>query len=281
VGLCHDCFVRCFRSTYTLILTDPEPSLPAFKMLVLDYAYLQAMVSGVNSYSTMIAGAETLYQLQLGEYQQAFKIASSAISAMALPVILTLATRPYLGLAYGAWITASTAYGAITNAYSFALEFSDEDAALRSAKAYKDLAVTLSASPLKSLYDFESKATEYKIQINDLLFDKEKAKIEAKMKEHGEFEQKIFDYIHLPSLDKNYGLMSDVIRGILTEEEAQALQANHVTITSKQQSYEHCMELMSEGSKSSSEYYCYNLSDQVLDHVELTAKGGIVIIEHL
>jgi hypothetical protein len=101
------------------------------------------------------------------------------------------------------------------------------------------------------------------------------------MKEHGEFGQKVFDYIHLTFIAEKYALMNDVIRGILTEEEAQALQANHVTITSKQQSYEHCMELMSEGTKSSSEYYCYNLSDQVLDHVKLTADGGITIIEHL
>jgi hypothetical protein len=147
--------------------------------------------------------------------------------------------------------------------------------------AYKDLAMTLAGSPLQSLYDFDSKATDYKIQVNDLLFDKEKAKIEAQMKEPGEFGQKVFDYIHLTFIAEKYALMNDVIRGILTEEEAQALQANPVTITSKQQSYEHCMELRSEGTKSSSEYYCYNLSDQVLDHVELTADGEIVIIEHL
>jgi hypothetical protein len=258
-----------------------ELGLPAFKMLALNYAYLQAMVSGVNSYSAMIAGAETIYQLQLGEYQQAFNVASSTLGAMALPVILAMANRPYLGLAYGAWMAAVNAYGAVTNAYSFVLELSDEDIGLRSAMAYKDLAVTLAGSPLQSLYDFESKATEYKIRVNDLLFDKEKAIVEAQMEEHGEFGQKVFEHISLPFIVEKYALMSDVIRGILTEEEAQDLQANHVTITSKQQSYEHCMELMSEGSKSSSEYYCYNLSDQVLDHVELTAEGGIVIIEHL
>jgi hypothetical protein len=258
-----------------------EPSMPLLKKVALDYAHLQAMVSGVNSYSAMIAGAETLYQLQLGEYQKAFYTAATTTSAMALPIILAMANRPYLGLAYGALVILGTGYSAITNAHSFAVEFGSSSATMRSAIAYKDLSEWFAYSSLQSLYNFESKATEYKLQINDLLFDKEKTILEAQMKEHGEFGQKVFDYIHMPALAEKYGLMSDVIRGILTEEEAQDLQANHVTITSNQQSYEHCRELRSEGSKSRSEYYCYNLSDQVLDHVELTADAEIVIIEHL
>jgi hypothetical protein len=257
-----------------------EPSLPAFKKLVLDYAYLQAMVSGVNSYSAMIAGTETLYQLQLGEYQQAFKIASTTMRAMALPVILAMVNRPYLGLAYGAWITASTAYGVITNAYSFATEFRSNDAALRSASAYKDLAEWMSDSPLQALHDFGAKVKEYKLQVNDLLFEKEKSIIQAKVKD--EFGRKVFDYIYLPELIEKYVLLSDVIKGKFTEEEAQSLKSKPA-ISYGALEYDHCAraEDFARLWEEAEHYYCCNIAGQILDHVVLTSSGSLEVLEIL
>jgi tetratricopeptide (TPR) repeat protein len=258
-----------------------EPSLPAFKKLAIDYAYLQAMASGVNGYSAMIAGAETLYQLQLGEYQKAFNVASSTMSAMVLPVILAMANRPYLGLAYGAFMAAVNAYGAVTNAYSFYLEVSDEGATLRSVTAYKDLAVKLAASPVQSLYDFKFEATEYKLQINALLFEREKSLAQAKVK--GEFEQKVLDYIYLPMLAENYELSNDVIRGILTEEEAQSLKYKPVAISYGELGYDHCVrtEDFTRLEKTIEHYYCCNIAEQILDHVVLTSSLSLEVLESL
>jgi tetratricopeptide (TPR) repeat protein len=258
-----------------------EPSLPAFKKLVLSYAYLQAMVSGVNSYSAMIAGTEAMYQLQLGEYQQAFNIASSTMSAMTLPIILAMANRPYLGLAYGAWMSTVNAYSAITNAYSFSLEVSDEDASFRSAMAYKDLSVTLASSPLQSLYDFESKATEYKLQINDLRFEKEKAIFQSQMQ--GEFGQKVFDYIYLPELIEKYVLLNDVIRGELTEEEVQSLESKPIAISYGELEYDHCVKTEEPTmlEETAEHYYCCNIAGQLLDHVVITSSRSLEVLESL
>jgi hypothetical protein len=256
-----------------------EPSIPSFKKLALGYAYLQAMVSGVNRYSAMIAGAEILYQLQLGEYQKAFNVASTTMSAMALPIILAIANRPYLGLAYGAWMTASTAYGAITNAYSFAMELSDNDATLRSAMAYKDLTVTLASSPLQAVYDFEVKVQEYKLQINDLLFEKEKSTIQTQVKD--EFEQKVFDYICLPELIEKYILLNDVIRGELTEGEAQSLKSKPVAISYGALKYDYCVKTEDPREETTEHYYCCNIGEQILNHVVLTGSGRLEILESL
>jgi hypothetical protein len=257
-----------------------EPSLPALNKLALAYAQLQAMVSGANSYSAMIAGTEALYQLQLGEYQQAFNIASTTISAMALPVILAMANRPYLGVAYGAWIATSTAYGAITNAYSFATELGSSDATLRSAVAYKNLAEWLMASPLQTLHDFGAEVQEYKLQINDLLFEKEKAIIQAQVKD--EFGQKVFDYIYMPELIEKYVLLNDVIIGKLTEEEAQSLKSKPITISYGALEYDHCVKVedYTKLEEETEHYYCCNIAGQVLDHVALT-DGSLEVLKNL
>jgi hypothetical protein len=85
------------------------------------------MVVGVNGYSTLVSGAEVVYQLHLGEYQKACDVAIGASAAMALPAILAMANRPYLGFVYGAWVAATTAYNAVENAYSFVLELVGEE----------------------------------------------------------------------------------------------------------------------------------------------------------
>jgi tetratricopeptide (TPR) repeat protein len=99
-----------------------EPEIDNAKKVAYDASQLYGMVVGVNGYSTLVSGAEVAYQLHLGEYQKACDVAIGASSAMVLPAILAIVNRPYLGFIYGAWVAASTAYDALENAYSFALE---------------------------------------------------------------------------------------------------------------------------------------------------------------
>jgi tetratricopeptide (TPR) repeat protein len=104
-----------------------EPEIDNAKKVAHDASQLYGMVVGVNGYSAFVSGAEVAYLLQLGEYQKACDVAIGTVSAMALPAILAMANRPYLGFVYSVWMAASTAYNAVENAYSFALELSNEE----------------------------------------------------------------------------------------------------------------------------------------------------------
>jgi hypothetical protein len=199
-----------------------KPGLENAKSVALDASYLYSMIEGVNGYSVIVNGAEVVYQMHSGEYHKAFNTGAATLNAIVLPYILAVCNRPYLGFAYGIWAAASTAYNAALNAYSFVLELKEKDANLKSTVAYKELVEWLAASSLQILYGFEACATEYKLQINDLLFEK----TIVKAKTEGEFEQR-----------------------------AEALMAKHHS-----QSYEHCVEVRSEDVKPSSEYDCYNMS---------------------
>jgi hypothetical protein len=266
-----------------------QPDLVSAKRVVLDASYLYSMYSGINGYSALVSGVEVVYQMHLGEYQKAFNSGTATLNAMALPYILAVGNRPYLSFAYVLCVTMQTMYNAIDNAYGFILELMSENAVLKSAIAYKELTEWLSFSPLQGMYNFESCAREYKLLINSLLFEKEKSIIGAKMKAKGEFGQEVFDYVHLPTLVEKYELLNAVVRGVLTEEEAVDLQAKHIAITSQAQNYEHCVEVRSAGNdgrysygdKVASEYYCYNMVDQVLDYVLLTEGNNILVIERL
>jgi hypothetical protein len=101
------------------------------KKLALDYAYLHGLMVGANGYSLAISGAETAYQLYEGEYQKAFDVAAGTLSAMALPIILAYANRPYLGLVYSLFLVATTAHNSMENAYSFAMELVEGSQASR------------------------------------------------------------------------------------------------------------------------------------------------------
>jgi hypothetical protein len=233
-----------------------KPGLENAKSVALDASYLYSMYSGVNGYSALVSGAEVVYQVHLGEYHKAFNTGAATLNAMALPYILAMCNKPYLGFAYGIWVAASTAYSAVLNAYSFALELSENDANLKSTVAHKELVEWLAASPLQGVYDFEARATEYKLQINELLFEK------ATVKAQGEFGQKVFDYIYLPTLTENYSLS---------------------TITSGSMVYDFCREAKApQGIESGLEhYYCYSVERQVLDHVVITGDRGLEVVERL
>jgi hypothetical protein len=96
------------------------------------------------------------------------------------------------------------------------------------------------------MHNFE--ARESKEEVNNLLFEKENVIIKAQL------------------------------QGWLTKGEAQSLKAQPVAITTQAQSYEGCIELKG---IEALEYYCYNMVDQVLDHVEIAEEGSIMVIEHL
>jgi hypothetical protein len=256
-----------------------EPTMVQAKKLTLGYAYLHGMIAGVNKYSAAISGAEVIYQMHLSEYQKAFEVATTTLSAMFLPALLAMANRPYLGFVYGVWIATSTVYNTALNAYSLTLDLSHDDARLKSTTAYKNLAEQLAASPLQALHDFGAQATEYKLQINDMLFEKEKAIIKAHLP--GEFGQKVFDYVHLPALTESYGLMKNMIRGTLTEEEAKTLLLKQVTITHGSLHYNLCLEARSLQDDNVEHYYCYNLEEQLLDHVTITGGNNLEVVEKL
>jgi hypothetical protein len=202
---------------------------------------------------------------------------------MALPYILSLGNRPYLGFAYGVWAAVSTAYNAALNAYSFALELNEDDAGLKSKVAHKELTEWLAESPLQYLYDFRAQVTDYKLQINDMLFTAEKLVLQSHLAEKGEFGHKIFDYVYLPMLIDKYNLLSDIIKGILTEEEAEALKAKHIAIVSEQQHYE-CVEVRyTEDNNYHNDiknYHCFNMDNQLLDHFTISNDGAIRFVEH-
>jgi hypothetical protein len=163
-----------------------KPDLENAKSVALDASYLYSMYSGVNGYSVIVNGAEVVYQLYSEEYQKAFNIGAATLNAMALPYILAMCNRPYLGLAYGVWVAASTAYNAVLNAYSFALELKGKDSDLKSEK----LAEWMTTSPLQKEYKLEEEKTE-----------------------QSEFEPKVY----LPDIIEGDGL-KDVISGAMTED---------------------------------------------------------------
>jgi hypothetical protein len=135
-----------------------KPGLENAKSVALDASYLYSMYSGVNGYSALVSGAEVVYQVQLGEYQKAFNTGAATLNAMALPYILAMCNRPYLGFAYGIWVAASTAYNAVLNAYSFVLELKENDANIKSDVAHKELVERSTVYPSQAVHEEVLKA---------------------------------------------------------------------------------------------------------------------------
>jgi len=73
------------------------------------------------------------------------------------------------------------------------------------------------------------------------------------------------------------------LQGIITQEEAEVLKAKHITITSDNASYEHCMEIEdtdNDVDTNSEHYYCYNDEKKLLDHV-LIGNNHFEVVESL
>ena len=259
-----------------------EPTIDHTKKLALDFAYLYGMYSGVNEYSAIITGADVLYQAYQGLYEQAIKQALVSAGYMTVPTMIAYAGIPYIGFAYGAGMTLYTGYSAITNAYSFYQEYGSIGFELRSATAYKDITQALLNSPFQQVYDFTSAMQEYVVKVNNINLSLEKEAIKSQLEMQGEFGQKLYNYIYAPALEEKYDLLSKILQGILTEEQAEA----YIKITLEEQIYEHCMEIKSIESNGNQEefnkeYYCYNEDQQILDHIMIGENREVEVIARL
>ena len=86
-------------------------------------------------------------------------------------------------------------------------------------------------------------------------------------------------------IEEQCSLANKIIAGVITVQEAEALLSKHITITSQQQSYDHCMEMKNiDGNISSvvsEQYYCFNTEEQILDRVMITSGSNIEVLEHV
>ncbi len=148
--------------------------------------------------------------------------------------------------------------------------------------AYKNLYEALSNSPLQHTYDFASNTKQYEVKANSIKLEIEKTQIKQQLEAKGEFGNKLYDYIYAPTLEEKYSLLNKVIGGELTEEQAAALKAKHVSMTIGEQHYEHCIEVKNDVIiVTAEEYYCYNENQQILDHVLVGSNGVVESIERL
>ena len=202
---------------------------------------------------------------------------------MALPFGVARINNPYLTFVHSIAMAGYIGYSAVTHAYSFCFG-NDPDFVLRSTTAYKDLFSTLSQTPLQRLYDFTVHTKKYELQVNDMLFEREKLAVQIQLAEKGKFGQKIFDYIYLPALTEKYSLLNDIIRGTLTTEEAETLKTRHISITSYNRNYDHCMEIKNVDNMPSTDvkrYYCYNDEQQLFEQVLVGNDNQLEVLEHL
>jgi hypothetical protein len=276
-----------------------EPTIINTKKVVIDSAYLYSMYQGANGYSLVISAADILYQTYQREYTQALTHVLMTIGYMVLPSIVSYISIPYLGIVYGIIITTYTGYSAVVNLQSFYKECTSIKFALKSATAYKYLAEVLSESPLQLVYDFATTTKEYQVQINNLNLIIEKAVIKTMLEEKEEFGQKLYDSIYAPFLEEKYNLMNKMLQSSLRSETAESMKAKHLTITTSDQSYMHCLEIKntedhhnsgdnrnhyknhySNTHTTTAHYYCYNAEQQVLERVILGKDNEIIVIEH-
>ncbi len=274
-----------------------EPTTNNAKKVLLDSTYLYSIYQGVNGYSSVISALDISYQFYQGEYASAVTQGTTTISYMVAPYAISYIGIPYLGFAYGTAMAIYTGYGAVSNLYSFYQEYGSIEVSLRSATAYKDLTQMLSYSSLQYVYDFASATKEYEVQINNIKLVLEKAAIKTQLEAQGEFGKKLYDYIYGPLLEEKYALLNQALQGIITEDEIETLKAKHITITSDEQIYEHCMEIRNieaninsssqsnrdNGESSNADvehYYCYNDKHKMLGHV-LIGDNHFEVIESL
>jgi hypothetical protein len=261
-----------------------EPTPVQMEKIASDVTHLHSMCSGVNIYSIMTGVMEAVYQMCLGKYQKGFEVVVSVVNAMALHYILLHANRPYLGFVYGALVVLNIEHNTVSNAYSFSQGVVSSDALLRSKIAYKTLSERFASSPLQALYDFKMNVREYELQINAILFEKEKLSIKDQLQQQGAFGQKLFDYIYLPALTERYSLLNDAVIETLTEEKkADSLKLKPLAISYGSQSYNNCIEakvpLPSE--EDAEHYYCYNIERQVIDLVAIVEGNNLEVLESL
>jgi len=275
-----------------------EPTVAHAKAVAFDSSYIYSMYYGVNSYVSVITTVDVLYNAYHGEYRQAVKQAATTVGYMALSTTISYMGIQYLGFVYGATIVVYTVYSAVSNLYSLYQEYGSIEVLLKSTTAYKDLSQTLSYLPLQYVYDFVDASKKYEMQINNIKLGLEKAAIKTQLEAQGEFGQKLYDYIYEPLLEEKYSLLNQVLQGVIAKDETETLKAKHITITSDEQSYEHCMEIKDVLNDNSSiskskiyidknnnagieHYYCYNNEQRVFDHILISGDNNFEVVERL
>ena len=238
-----------------------EPNFANTKKVAFDFNYLYGIYSGVNSFSLVMSGADSLYQFTQGEYEQAVKQMVVTSGYMALPAMIAFANMPYIALAYGAVVNSYTIYHAGINTYSLYQEYNTIESQLKSAIAYKDLYNIFAGSPFQQIYDFASNAKLYEVRIKTISLEIEKAHVKQKLEAKEEFGNKLYKYIYVPMLEEKYGL----------------LELKHATLKISGQYYEHCFSIISENNDEGL-YTCYNMEEKIIDHVTIMNNGSAEII---
>jgi hypothetical protein len=258
-----------------------EPTAAQLEKVASDFGYLYCIIAGSISHCVALGMAHITYRLSLGKYRKALEVTVDMFNAMALPYILLRETRPYLSFSYGMLVALSAVYDAISNVHSFFLEMINiDDTTLKSCSAYKGLVESLATSPLRSLYDFQDGINGYDLQINDILFKKEKLAIEARLQDQGEFGQKLFDNIYLPALTARYDILNNAITGTITEK-AEASKFKPLARLDGLRSYDQCIEtkVVLPSEEGAERYYCYNVERQVIDHIAVVGDNDLEVLE--
>lgn len=82
--------------------------------------------------------------------------------------------------------------------------------------------------------------------------------------------------------------MNKVLQGNLMAEAAESIKAKHLTVTTLDQSYMHCLEIKNTEDRyyhgnthtTTAHYYCYNVEQEVLKHVIIGNDNEITVIEN-
>ncbi len=262
-----DTTVDAVRLIYIPTTTDNA------KKFLIDTTYLYSMYFGVNGFSVIINGADVVYKVYQGEYNQAFIQTITTASYMFISAVMSFVAIPYIGFTYGTALSIYSGYSAVNNAYLFYQEYNAIEWQLKSVIAYKDVSEFLTNSPLQQIYNFAASHKYYEIKINDINLEIEKAQARQQLEIKGEFANKLYDYIYIPLLEEKYLLLNKVTNGELTKEQTEALKVKHVPVTIEEQSYEHCIGIVKLKEAKADHYYCYNEEQQILDHV-LIGKSG-------
>ncbi|MCT4635268.1 MAG: NACHT domain-containing protein [Rickettsiales bacterium] len=247
-----------------------EPTLDNTKKLALDTTYIYSLYSGVNGYSIYINAVDIFYKSYHGEYVQAAQQAASTAFYMALPSMLEFTEVPYIGFAYGASMAVYNGYIAITNAYSFYLDYNSKKSELKSAIAYRDITKTLSIWPLQQFYDFAKVSKEYEIKINNINLEQEKLQTQQQLKkEKGEFGQKLYEHIYSRVIDEKYDLQNN--------KNSERFKTKHIKVME----YDHCVEVVEFKEEELEHYYCYNKEQEMLDHIIIIGNTYVNKIDSL
>ncbi|MCT4635122.1 MAG: hypothetical protein N4A31_02595 [Rickettsiales bacterium] len=255
-----------------------EPNAKHFEEVVMGCNNLYAMVSGNNVYTLGIVTVDIAYNLYQGEYTQ---VATQII--LTSPSLLLLSMMGFAGAAQS-----GTYYGLagalimggvfIKNMHSLYEELYVNNAyGTNSMIAYRDFFKYLSETPyLKDIYDFNSKAIKYDIEINNAMRDIAVRNLENFLAEKGSFGEKIDEKGAFSSaIKQNYVLLNKVSEGKITVEEAETLWKNYVTIELEDAFYDRCIEIDNIYNDNKVVYRCYSENSKSIDNVIIGEDNSV------